>query len=365
MNKGSLTVSVLIIMMATTMAYPNIEYDGNVTDWPPRKLHSSRFRNIQLNRLESINGMYSGSWGKSIEVTDNATHSNGIWGVNYVSELMSPAWNLIYWKNSNDFPGGKAWVNIPTDTASEYIAAVFESITVVNEFASQRKIIQFDHLNWKVGETYIKGGLRYTTFSTSNENVDILMTFVISNVVGKINYNNAIVSPLVYDAIVDITHKQTSIFSHMELTTSISSGIARKERSDEVFTIRSGSNPIDPNMYYSVSRYAEIDGELFKDVEINVGKVSNTENLFIEHQITSLYTNFNHFSITSSFPNNASHVVYTYSMGHGLPLYKSTVYVDEDLIIILACVFGALVIIAIIIYCVVTKKEEEDEYSNI
>jgi len=329
----------------------NIWYTNQNVSLSPGRSYEFQYRKTALHKV-SIPFLFNGAFFSSLtaQATEGNASVNGIWGASYAGFAFPPTSILAYFETSVTFDNIQNWMNWNVNSSSGFIGNVFLRL---DEKTSNQTIVNTQRLGlmaWTISDQFNNGSLKYVTFQGQSGAVTVLITFIVSDIVGIVNYGNAMVSPKSLESIFEIpNYPYKSPTNYLTLTLGVVTGSTSVNVYGTANVLQCGSAT--EKVYFSLSNTAQING-VTKSVKISsfiTGNATSLENSNIINQAQSKYSTISIQLVSIDFPPNASSIIYDPTLGSGTPLASPDNYIA---IIITLVVVGSIALIILIVVLV-------------
>jgi hypothetical protein len=329
--------------------------------WSSSKTYEFQFRRTALHQL-SIPLIFNGAWFSSLtaQASEDKASADGVWGACYAGIGHPPSSMLAFFEASVSYQSVTNWASWNVNTSSGFIGNVFLSVVEKDSNDSIVTVKNLGLLAWVISDSANNGSLKYVTFLGADiSNFKIYITYILSDVLGKINYGDAIVTPKSLESVIEIpNYPYKDPKNYLTLVVGAISGSGSVKTYGTASAIQSGTGSNE--VYLSFANSAQINGQSAK-VKIDV-VVTNTSTLQNNDLIVQAETKYKSeitarlFAIT--FPPNASSIIYDPTMGTGTP--PAAEDSNKPIIILLVLVgFSVLAITIVVLIIIFTRKRKE------
>jgi len=341
----------LLLFFALTKAQVTVSYSGNVTGWSDSKWNEFQFRKTSLFKI-SIPLVFSGAWFTSIaaNVNSSSTSSSGLFGSVYAGLQIAPTSALAFYTTNFDYSNIN-YYSFDVSASAGFIGTEYISITeksgntVVN-------VKNLKNLIWTLGDSQSSNGLHYVTIKGTEffSNFQVIVTFISSDNVGYVNYQNkevgAIVTPKTIESIVEINnYPYKSSSNYLSLTMGSATGSFNVVASASASNMISGSG--DNQVYFALSNDAIVDGNKVSVAVSSFATVSTGTNSYIEGQAKGKYGgSINVVTVSVDFPAGATNIVYDPTIGQGTP---PTLDTGISAVAIFFIILGIVVFVGVVV----------------
>lgn len=313
-------VAALLFVLLASAAALDIAYSGNVSvsgDEDNWKFRRTSFTYWDLDPLDG-DGISFNSL--SLGRTKASIHGDAVWGkVEIWSNTVPTAWlkyaSTAGYNESNEYTGAASWGVVAN--AYLLLEETAPNGTVVRVQSLREQV--FGDFGWDTNELQTTGSLKYASYlgKKTSENWEIEITFLLSEIKGKVSLADAVVVPKSLESVVSIKNWP---YKDAANTLSLVIVVATGSFTAKGSAIVSGSNE-DDQVYFALSTKATVGGKV---EDVSVSGYSNAEfdasfsNDNIKAELTGVYgANYQVKQVKVTFPAGAQDILYDPTIGAG------------------------------------------------
>jgi len=315
----------------------------------------------------SIPFLFNGAWFSSITAQSSLDSASvgGIWGASYCGLNNPPTTILAYFNTSVSYKSVTDWMRWDVSASAGFVGNVFLNVL---EKDSNDNIVNTRYLGslfWVLESSNVADGLRTVTFSgvTVEDKFKIYITFILSDILGKIDYGNAIVTPKSVESIIEIdNYPYKNPKNYLSIVVGVVSGSSSLQAYASATAVQSGSG--EDQVYVAFANNAQINNvttQVKVDAVVTNSSTLQNQNLVIQAQMR-YKAGFDVRLFTITFPAGASAITYDPTMGSGTP--PPAVAGDDSFPVwaIIVIIVGALVISGAVIAFVLIRKKRYTKF---
>jgi len=313
----SFIILVLLSAFIISSLGASISYSKNVSLTVNNQDFDYRSTSLDTWSILNFNGAFFSS--VSVGHTQHSTEGDAVWGAAYINVGSIPLVWLAYWNTTVSYDSNTNFNELDVTSSSGYIANSYIFLTeknpsgaVVKVQSLAQEIVKLgSYFDWDIGGAQSNGGLKWATFTggPTGQSWKINLTFVVSDVIGVIDYAQAIVSPKSLESIVQITNYP---YQNAGNTLSLTIGIATGSANAQGSIIVSGSSQ--NKVSFAVSNTAIVDGST-RSISVSSFSSGDFDTDFgdsnLKAQLDDKYSgNAEIKLVTVTFPAGANNIIY-------------------------------------------------------
>jgi hypothetical protein len=318
-------VAALLLLQVICFASADISvsFKGNITlsnanEFTYRK---TSVKDVSIPRLYSAMFMSS----ISVNVNANSATSDGLFGTAYAGFGIPPSGYLAFYDSASSWSITSDFVDANVSSSRGFVGSVYASIQEVTPQGNISQTLQLKSMTWSMESSNTgNGSLRYASFlgtSSSQPNLSVRVTYVVSDVVGVLNVaGQAVVTPKSLESIIQISNYSYADSQNF-LRLNIGVGTAASTVSAQGSLVRLVSGDGQNSAYFTVDGTAQVNGQ---PTQVSIVTQATSKAGFgndnLAGQVNSKYEGSADFKIvTVSFPPGATEIILDPSIGAGSP----------------------------------------------
>jgi len=278
---------------------------------------------------------------------------------------LPPTTILAFFDASVTFNNITNWITWGVNSSTGFIGNVFLRVDEKMPNKTLVKSKRLSTLFWTTSDAQNNDSLKYITYQgLDGFGFNIYITFILSDILGYVNYGNALVTPKSFESVVEIpNYPYTDPKNYLSLVIGVVSGSASVQNYGSAYVLQCGTG--DGAVYLSLSNKAIINNS---SVSVNVSPFADANatdldnnNVIIQAQ-TKYQAQLNIKLVTVDFPANASSIIYDPTIGSGIPPSSPD---TSNILMIVFIIAGSVLLVIIIIVLVIVFTRRKDTYQHL
>lgn len=327
------SIIVLFIAFVAAAHALSISYSGsgNISA-SATKDHGLSWRSTGLLDLDvlslTLNTQYHSF---ATQIHNNTASIDLVYGALAIPQAQLPYTFIAAFSGTTSWSFGNSLLTASASASAAYIASAYIGLqeknstgSVINTFLFRQTPLLKNNFVWsRSASSGGSNGLTYAQFTGSpgsDSTWNVSLTFIASDVVGKINYADAVVGPKSVETVVAINgYPYQASTNTLSLVMAVATGQASASAAGSATSLTSGSG--DSEVYFSLSN-THLNGAEVHPVQVSAFTAgdydSDIGNNYFQAQVQGKYNaQASLQKVTATFAAGASNIVYDPAMGAG------------------------------------------------